>query len=371
MNDKTTNQMEINEDVTNGSAVNKLGEPEQSNEKSSCTSSETGMSKGVGIGWKIAAIVIGICLILSVAFIVLSNVLAFKGTGSTYDYRTENIDYKSTDGEYLLDDDMVAAEEGAAGAMAASDNGTWSNVQSNSSDSSQNVNDQSKIIYTVYMNMQTTAFDSAVQNISELVNQHGAYFESEYLSNVSSSYRSASYTIRVPAENLDAFLEQVGNVCTVTSVNRYAEDVSENYYDTQTRLTTAKTKLARLQELLKEAQNMEDIIAIEEAITDVESDIDSYSGSIRYYDSQISYSTVTINLSEVYEVIEEKAPKTFGERIADSFSQGLKAFGNFIKNFVVWLAGSWIWLIIVIAVIAAAIIIICKCAGKKKKCNSK
>ncbi len=371
MNDKTTNQKKINEDVTNGSAVNKLGEPERSSEKSSCTGSETGTSKGVGIGWKIAAIVIGICLILSVAFIVLSNVLAFKGTGSTYDYRTENIDYKSTDGEYLLDDDMVAAEESAAGAMAASDSGTWSNVQSNSSDSSQNVNDQSKIIYTVYMNMQTTAFDSAVQNISELVNQHGAYFESEYLSNVSSSYRSASYTIRVPAENLDAFLEQVGNVCTVTSVNRYAEDVSENYYDTQTRLTTAKTKLARLQELLKEAQNMEDIIAIEEAITDVESDIDSYSGSIRYYDSQISYSTVTINLSEVYEVIEEKAPKTFGERIADSFSQGLKAFGNFIKNFVVWLAGSWIWLIIVIAVIAATIIIICKCAGKKKKCDSK
>ena len=371
MDDKTINQGKIKENVIDSSSAGKSEETGSKCEKSSCGGHETEPRKGVGIGWKIAAIVIGICLILSVAFIVLSNVLAFKETGSTYDYGSENIEYKSTDGEYLLDDDMVAAEESAAGAVAVSDSGTWSGMQSRSSDSSQNVNDQSKIIYTVYMNMQTTAFDSAVQNISDLVNQNNAYFENEYLSNASSSYRYASYTIRVPAENLEAFLEQVGNVCTVTSVNRYAEDVSENYYDIETRLTTAKTKLARLQELLKEAQNMEDIIAIEEAITDVESDIDSYSGSIRYYDSQISYSTVTINLSEVYEVVEEKVPTTFGEKIADSFGQGIKAFGNFLKNFVVWLAGSWIWLIIVIAAIAAAIIIVCKCTGKKKKCNNK
>ncbi len=365
MDNKTINQTEINENVIDGSSAGKSEETESKCESSSCVSNGTKPRKGVGIGWKIAAIAIGICLILAVAFIGISNVLT---SDSTYRYGAVSQTYKSSDDEYLLDDDMVAAEESAAGATAASDNGIWSGMQSKSSDSSQNVNDQSKIIYTVYMNMQTTAFDSAVQNISDLVDQYGAYFESEYLSNASSSYRSASYTVRVPVENLETFLEQVGNVCTVTSMNRYAEDVSENYYDIETRLTTAKTKLTRLQELLKEAQNMEDIIAIEEAITDVESDIDSYSGSIRYYDSQISYSTVTINLSEVYEVVEEKVPTTFGEKIADSFSQGIKAFGNFIKNFVVWLAGSWTWLIIVIAAIAAATIIICKCAKKKKKC---
>ena len=368
MDKKLTNQVGTNENVINGVAVEPVNEVKPDNGNSSCPGHETRAQRGVGIGWKIAAIVIGICLILAIAFIVISNV-STQGSNDTYKYGAASSDFEPAEEEYMVDADMVAATEGSMAATAAGDTGTWTSMQSRSSDSSQNVSSQSKIIYTVYMNMQTTAFDSAVQNISELITQYGAYCESEYLSNASSGYRDASYTIRVPAENLDAFLEQVGNVCTVTYMNRYAEDVSEYYYDTESRLTTAKTKLERLQELLKEAENMEDIIAIEEAITDVESDIDNYSGSIRYYDSQISYSTVTIGLSEVYEVTEEKAPLTFAEKISDAFSQGMKAFGDFMKNLVVWLAGSWIWIIIAVAVIVAAVIIICKCV-KKKKCRS-
>ena len=234
--------------------------------------------------------------------------------------------------------DMVAAEEETA-AEEASEYGP-------------------KIIYNVYMEMQTREYDTAISEIEQAIAANNGYSESQNLSNSSSSYRNANYTIRIPAENLDSFLAQTEEIAAVTYIDKSAEDVSEYYYDIQSRLVSAKTKLARLQQLLGEAEDMADIIELESAISDTQWEIDNYTGSLKYYDSQVKYSTVNISLREVYEIVTEEAPMTFGEKIAQAFSQGVKSVGTFLKNVVLWISASWIWLIIAAAVIVAAVLII-------------
>ena len=222
-----------------------------------------------------------------------------------------------------------------------------------------------KIIYTVDLNMQTTEFDNSVDGIENIVSELGGYYESQSISNNTGTYRNAYYTIRIPAENLNVFLDQMGGISTVTYINRYAQDVSENYYDIQSRLTTAKTKLERLQALLEEAEDMEDIITIESAISDTEWEIDNYSGTIRYYDSRVDYSTVNITLKEVYEVVVEEAPLTFGDRISQAADQGIRGLGVFLQNVVIWFAASWIWILIIAAIVVIIIVIVKRHANKK------
>ena len=106
--------------------------------------------------------------------------------------------------------------------------------------------------------------------------------------------------MRVPAEQFADFCAQVGTLCHVTWQDDSAENISEQYYDTQSRLETAQIKLARLQELLKKAENMEDIITIESAISETEYEIERLSGTMRHYDALVDYATVTLELSEVY-----------------------------------------------------------------------
>lgn len=214
-----------------------------------------------------------------------------------------------------------------------------------------------KIIYRVSMEMQTKEYENTLSEIEQAIAANNGYSESQNLSNGSNSYRSAYYTIRIPVENLDSFLAQTEEIAAVTNINKSAEDVSENYYDIQSRLVSAQTKLARLQELLREAEDMADIIELESAISDAQWEIDSYTGSLKYYDSQIQYSTVTISLQEVYEVVTEEVPQTFGEKIAQAFSQGVRSVGAFFKNAVLWISASWIWILIV-AVAAALVILI-------------
>ena len=207
-----------------------------------------------------------------------------------------------------------------------------------------------KIIYTADMDVQTLTFDQAVADITALVTEAGGYFAESSISGRGSGYRYANYTVKIPVEKFGDFMTAVGEACHVTYSSTRAEDISDTYYDVDSRLTTAKTKLARLQELLSKADNMGDIITIESAISDTEWQIENLSGTLRGYDAQVDYATVYLCLNEVYKLSgTEEAPLTLGKRIGRSFTDGLKSVGDFLEDAVIWLAYSWIWLVILAA----------------------
>ena len=213
-----------------------------------------------------------------------------------------------------------------------------------------------KMVYTANMDLQTLSFDKADADISALVEEMGGYFEQRSISNRSSGYRYAEYTVRVPAEKFNDFCSQMGTLCHLVYKNESADNITESYYDTQSRLVTAQTKLERLQELLRRAESMEDIITIESAISETEWTIEHLTGTLRTYDSLVGYSTIYMTLHEVYELSGQgQAPVTFGDRLGESFLDGLKSIGRTAQNFAVWLAYSWFWLLIVVVIVIVVI----------------
>lgn len=243
-----------------------------------------------------------------------------------------------------------------------SDDGAW-NGQEVSSAGADLAERGVKMVYTASIEMQTLEFDQAAQDIASLVESMGGYFEQKNFSNYSSSYRHASYTVRVPAEQFTDFCTQVGTLCHVTWQSDTAENISERYYDTQSRLETAQIKLERLQELLSKADNMADIITIESAISDTEYEIESLSGTLRHYDALVDYATVSLTLSETYKLDEnEGAPLTFGARIARAFTNGLRDTGVFLEDLAIGIANNLVFL----AVLAALAVIVVRAVRKKK-----
>ena len=234
-------------------------------------------------------------------------------------------------------------------------------------DSKEQSDKPAKRIYTGYMEMQTQDFDTAASGIDALVEELGGYFQQSSTSNGSGGYRHASYTVRVPAEQFETFFQKAGALCHVTYSNTNTDDVSESYYDTEARLETARIKLDRLQELLAKATSMEDIITIESAISETEWDIENLSGTLRHYDALVDYATIDVELSEVYKLSgQDEAVTTFGGRLGQSFVNGLQAVGNALEEFAVWLAYSWIWLLVIAAGIVVIVRIVRRRGGGKK-----
>lgn len=225
-------------------------------------------------------------------------------------------------------------------------------------------NAEAKLIYTAQLDMETTAFEESVSALAALTEQCGGYYE-QSSSNSWSGYRHGEYVIRVPAAQYRTFLDGAGRLCHVTYQREQAEDVSEAYYDADGRLKTQQTKLSRLQELLTQAEDMEDIIAIESAISETEEMIDSLSGELRRYDALVDYSTVTVSLNEVYKLSNvEDAPIGFGSRMSAALAGGWHSFLDGLEAIVIAIASAWAWLVL-IAVIAVPIVMLSIRKGKK------
>ena len=219
-----------------------------------------------------------------------------------------------------------------------------------------------KRIYTANLDLETTEFDTAVEEIAALTERSGGWFESSSLSSRGSGYRYADYTVRVPVEQYRAFLSGAGELCHLLYKDEYVEDVSQVYYDTAGRLKTQQIKLERLQALLEKAEVMEDIITIESAISETEQRIDDLSGTLQHYDAKVDYATVYVNLREVGRLSNVEEPATgFGAQLGAAFSSGWKHFVSGMQDLAIALAYGWMW------VLAAAVLVVLAVRKLRKK----
>ena len=224
-----------------------------------------------------------------------------------------------------------------------------------------------KMIYRANIDLQTTDYETSEAAISNLMPEW-RYFESRSLSNRSSGYRYSDCTVRVPAESFESFCNQVGEMCHVVYMSSSAENITEAYYDTDSRLKTAQIKLERLQNLLANADNMADIITIESAISETEYEIEPLSGTLRRYDALVGYATIYMTLSETYKLSENSAaPLTFGQRVSRALSDGLRDAGVFFEELIIGLAGMWVFVLVAAVLVVLLIRAVRKRVLRKKK----
>lgn len=93
--------------------------------------------------------------------------------------------------------------------------------------------------------------------------------------------------------------------------------------------------------LLEQSGSLEDIIQLEQALSDVTYEIEKLTGTLRNYDSLIEYTTVTIDLQEVTRETEvSQAPVTLGERMSAQFHSTMTGLGALGEAALIFLVGS-------------------------------
>lgn len=184
-----------------------------------------------------------------------------------------------------------------------------------------------KLIKDVSMNVETNDMDVMVSNINLRIKQYGGYIENSYIdNNPGSRYeRNAQMTIRIPAKHLDEFVNTVGESSNVINKSESVTDVTLQYVDIEARKSSLETEQKRLLELMEKAETIEDILYIEDRLTDIRYQLESAERQLRSYDNLVDYSTVYISISEVKEytpvVVEEK---TRWQKIKEGFADSLE-----------------------------------------------
>lgn len=227
-----------------------------------------------------------------------------------------------------------------------------------------------KLIKNVDMTVETKEFDALLKQLEVQIEQAGGYVENKNIYNGSAynewrSARSCSMTIRIPRKQLDGFLKQVTDLCNVIRSSENEEDVTLTYVDLKSHKEALQTEQTRLLALLEQAESVEDIITIEERLSDVRYQIESMESQLRTYDNLVDYSTVSLDIDEVAELTPVKE-ETALERIGSGFKKSLHSVGSGIVEAFIWVV-IHIPQIVLTAVLALLVFFLIRLLQKNKK----
>jgi len=219
-----------------------------------------------------------------------------------------------------------------------------------------------KLIRRANLQVQTVEFDKAVATLEQLVLSLGGYYENAELYSggyhAQGEHRSGQYVVRIPAESYDTFMEQMDGVGYLARRTESTQDVGQEYFDTESRLTTQRTKQERLQQLLKQAGNMEDIIALENALADVEYQIDQYTSQLRRYDSLVGYATIDVNIQEMQRITDDPGQQAgLFQRMKTGIVSSAGGVVDGVQNFLVWVSYHIFGLLILAAVAVGGVLV--------------
>ena len=198
-----------------------------------------------------------------------------------------------------------------------------------------------KIVRTADITLASTSFDEDVEALTRLTQDLGGYVSSVNVSGEASQRkdRVAYSSLRIPSDRLDEFLTGVEGIGRVTSRYETATDMTTQYSDTQMRLTTQQTKMERLNELLKQATDVSDLLEIESEIANTQYTIDQLESSLRTIDRNVDRSEVSVTLWEQSAgETAQTAELTLWQRIGSGFEASVNGLAAFGQNLLVFLA---------------------------------
>jgi len=144
-------------------------------------------------------------------------------------------------------------------------------------------------------------------------------------------------TIRIPSQNFDVFLESISKgVSYFDEKNISSQNVTEQYIDLTSRLQTKRKLEARYIEILQKASKVSEILEIEKQISEIREEIEAKEGQLKYLESRVSESTVTI---EFYKTIAQKegVKISYGSKIWNSIQSGFFSLSDFLLSLIsVW-----------------------------------
>ena len=307
-------------------------------------------------------------LMIAMLSAAMALMLCFAGCSSNSKDMADGYNYAVTEDAAYTE----PAEAPAPGAATAYEYGLDTSAYADMDKAKLNTGDMyggRKIIRNYDISLATNTFDDDLAYINAKLSELGGYVLSSSLSGskpeaYGDSGRSLSMTLRVPAEKASDFVSGVQQLGKVDYIHDYTDDVTDQYFDVDTRLAVLKDQLERLRAIMVETDNLADIITLEERISEVMLQIEELTGTLKRYDALIAYTTIDLSINERNAISGPADTKGTGERISEGFTDTLNGVATVFVNFFVWFVSS-LPVLIILAAITVAVVFIVKHAVKK------
>ena len=200
-----------------------------------------------------------------------------------------------------------------------------------------------KVIRNGYMRVETDDIEATATKIKAVIKELDGYITNESTNDYDRTIQQ-NLTLRVPEKNFDQLVAAVASISKkVSDKNIFSQDVTREYIDLEARLKNLKALEDRYLELLKQANNMENIIAIEKQLSEVRIQIESLTTQLRHMQNQVQYSTLEVSIYS-----KTSRASNFLTKAGDALDDGWEVFIGFLLVMMM----LWpFWVIIIIIII--------------------
>ncbi|OGN92895.1 MAG: hypothetical protein A2Z75_01870, partial [Chloroflexi bacterium RBG_13_50_10] len=156
-----------------------------------------------------------------------------------------------------------------------------------------------KIVKNGYMTLEVNDITAAITGVAAMAEDLNGYV----VSSNKSGDKDATYgqiTIRVPSGSFDIAFDRLRHLAVnVPNESTTSEDVTEQYTDLQAQLRNYEATEAQYLELLKKADKVEDMLAVQRELSNVRGQIEQVKGRIQYIERTSDMALISVDLQKV------------------------------------------------------------------------
>lgn len=230
-----------------------------------------------------------------------------------------------------------------------------------------------KIIRNANVSLEVENFDVAYGKINSMISAFGFVQETNIradkvkIDSKTKLIKSGSIVVRVDKGKFDKVMNGLYELGDVVNENRYIDDVTYNYFDTESRLRLLKFEEGRLEEYLHKLTEPDMIFKTESRLTDIRHEIEGLTGTLKKWDDLIKLSTITINMFERNTAAGAlPAEMGYGQRLLNNFLDSISGVVKFCGELLILVVQALPALALIVVFVFLGIRIFRKVKDKKE-----
>ena len=289
-----------------------------------------------------------------------------ESPGAMYEAEESEEDFEE---DYDLQESSLAMGQYAGSADSSASGGTGGTSGRGEGENPDPAASNRKIVYTGNVSLQTLEYDKSSQSIHDKISKYGGFVENEdtynedpywYYKNrtgaaADRTRRNLNITARIPAERFNAFMKDLEEDGQVINSSINARNISVQYATHDASRKALEIEQERLLKMMEKAETVEEMIAVEKRLTEVERELNDEKTELSAMDRDVGFSTIYISLQEVFEYSDSVVEVSYGEKLRRAFGRACEGFVTFWQDLILFIVEVFPFLIMLGVIIALII----------------
>ena len=206
---------------------------------------------------------------------------------------------------------------------------------------------------TIQLTVGGQKFQSTLTQLTDFATTDGGFVastQSHIGTKASHSFSTGTIVLQVPERNFTMLVDQVRHAGVANSVVTSANDVTGQYVDLQARISALQVSRTQYLKIMSRTNSIGGILSVQEQLNSIQSQIEQYQAQLNLLNSETTYATLTVSLSESgHQVIAHKHPATGVDK---AWHESLHGFAAGFE-WLIRIAGPLLFALLVLAALLA------------------